>query len=144
MLPGVRQLYFFLLRSKLDNKVLVFHPVVYKEYSYHETYSETLTTSTGSKKMTPRGKYSHHTAKSTESRLFAAAPTDTSDPSSLWSSKTYSRPAPSESSDDTESYPRSSTSSSSSSPTGRKSLRRSLPYRKQPARVLKRLTPTVI
>ena len=40
----------FLLRSKLDNKVLVFHPVVYKEYSYHETYSETLTTSTGSKK----------------------------------------------------------------------------------------------
>ena len=47
MLPGVKQLYFFLLRSKLDNKVLVFHPVVYKEYSYHETYSETLTTSTG-------------------------------------------------------------------------------------------------
>ena len=37
----------FSLRSKLDNKVLVFHPVVYKEYSYHETYSETLTTSTG-------------------------------------------------------------------------------------------------
>ena len=73
--------FFFLLRSKLDNKVLVFHPVVYKEYSYHETYSETLTTSTGSKKMTPRGKYSHHTAKSTESRLFAAPPTDTSDPS---------------------------------------------------------------
>ena len=32
----VLQLSFFSLRSKLDNKVLVFHPIAYKEYSYHE------------------------------------------------------------------------------------------------------------